>query len=235
MPIAVHRRTVIAAGLAAAALAAPGLARIRALADPRPGDRSARIVVPSAAGGTTDLIARVVARVLGESTTLDFLIENRPGGNGNVGAEVVARAVPDGRTLLLGHVGTAVTNQYLHKYVPYDCEESFSPIALVGEVANVLVVHPSFPCRSFAQFLRNCPFAISYASPAIGSVGHLAMESLQNLAGFRLEHIARSPKLTTQVSLHRRTRSAAFNKGMSTSAFPRPFGFKGARSQDLAT
>ncbi|MGD9881646.1 MAG: Bug family tripartite tricarboxylate transporter substrate binding protein [Reyranella sp.] len=193
MSIAIHRRTAIAAGLAACVFAAPSAARNGRTEALRSGDRSARIVVPFAAGGTTDLIARVVAGILSEATSWNFAVENRTGGSGNVSAEIVARAVPDGRTLLLGHVGTAVTNQYLYRYVPYDCAESFAPIALVGEVANVLVVHPSFRCRSLAELIHCCkaqpPFHMSYGSPAIGSMGHLAMEHLQGLAGIRLAHM----------------------------------------------
>lgn len=193
MSIAIRRRTAIAAGLAATVLAAPGVAgniRTEAL---RSVDRNARIVVPFAAGGTTDLIARVVAGILSEAMGWDFAVENRPGGSGNVSAEIVARAAPDGRTLLLGHVGTAVTNQYMYRYVPYDCIESFAPVALIGEVPNVLVVHPSFQCRSFGELIRCCtarrPFDITYGSPAIGSIGHLAMEHLQQLVGIRLAHV----------------------------------------------
>ena len=149
--------------------------------------------MPLAAGGTTDLVGRVVADILAKATGQAFTIENRTGGGGNVGAELVARAAPDGRTLLLGHVGTAVTNQYLFKYLPYD-SDSFAPVALVGEVANVLVVHPGFHCHSFPEFITWCqaqrPFKESYASPAIGSVGHLAMESLQAMLGIKLSHMA---------------------------------------------
>ena len=209
MPIAIGRRTAIAGGLAAGALAAPCLVRNGHAQNLRPGDRSARIVVPFAAGGTTDLVARVVAGILSESTGWTFAIENRIGGSGSVGAEIVARAAPDGRTLLLGHVGTAVTNQYLYKYLPYDSVESFAPVAMVGEVANVLVVHPSFQCRSFAELVDYCraqrPFAVSYGSPAAGCVGHLAMESLQDLIGIKLAHMAyrgRSPMIKDLLAGH---------------------------------
>jgi tripartite-type tricarboxylate transporter receptor subunit TctC len=188
----IGRRTAIASGLAAGALSAPALARHGWAQGVRSTDRMARIVVPLAAGGTTDLVGRVVADILTEATGQAFTIENRTGGGGNVGAELVARAAPDGRTLLLGHVGTAVTNQYLFKYLPYD-SDSFAPVALVGEVANVLVVHPGFHCRSFPEFITWCqaqrPFKESYASPAIGSVGHLAMESLQAVLGIKLSHM----------------------------------------------
>jgi tripartite-type tricarboxylate transporter receptor subunit TctC len=194
MLIAIRRRTAIALGLAAGAVAAPNLARNGRAENRYPGDRSARIVVPSAAGSTTDFIARVVAGILSESTGWNFCIENRKGWSGNVGAEVVARAPPDGKTLLLGHVGTAVTNQYLHRHIPYDSAESFAPIAMVAEVANVLVVNPSFQCRSLAELAGYCtaqrPYSVHYGSPSIGSIGHLAMEHLQDVVGIRLAHTA---------------------------------------------
>jgi tripartite-type tricarboxylate transporter receptor subunit TctC len=193
MRTAICRRTMITAALAAGSLAAPPLVSRGWTQRLRPEDRAARIVVPLAAGGTSDLVGRVVADILAKATGQAFTIENRTGGDGNVGAELVARAAPDGRTLLLGHVGTAVTNQYLFKYLPYD-SDSFAPVALVGEVANVLVVHPGFHCHSFPEFITWCqtqrPFKESYASPAIGSVGHLAMESLQARLGIKLSHMA---------------------------------------------
>ena len=194
MPIAIRRRTAIGAGLAAASLAVPSFAGVGRSQGFTPVDGVARIVAPFAAGGTTDVMARVVAHILGQATGSPFVVDNRTGAGGDVGAEIVAKASPDGRTLLLGHVGTAVTNQYLRKYIPYDSVESFAPITLVGEVANVLVVHPRFPARSLKEFVDHCatrgPAAVSYASPALGSTGHLAMEYLQSITGIRLSHIA---------------------------------------------
>jgi tripartite-type tricarboxylate transporter receptor subunit TctC len=187
----IGRRTAIASGLAAGALSTPALARHAWAQGLRSTDGMPRIVVPLAAGGTTDLVAHAVAGILAKSTGQAFTVENRTGGGGTVGAELVARAVPDGRTLLLGHVGTAAINQHLFKYLPYD-GDSFAPVALVGEVANVLVVHPSFHCRSFPEFVTWCqaqhPCKGSYASPATGSLGHLAMESLQAMLGIKLSH-----------------------------------------------
>ena len=149
--------------------------------------------MPFATGGTTDMLARVVAQILAESMGATFVIDNRTGDGGNVSAEIVARAPPDGLTLLLGTVGTAVTNQYLYRNVPYDSVWSFAPVALVGEVANVLAVHSAFPARTLTEFVDYCkaqgPNNVSYSSPAIGSSGHLAMEYLQSLAGIKLDHV----------------------------------------------
>ena len=126
--------------------------------------------------------------------------------------------------MLLGHVGTAVTNQYLFKHLPYD-SDSFAPVALVGEVANVLVVHPGFHCHSFPEFITWCqaqrPFKESYASPAIGSVGHLAMESLQAMLGIKLSHMAyRSRSLMFRELLAGRVQMAMDNLPGYLSRYP---------------
>lgn len=197
--------TAFAAG--AAALAVPqraGLADALAFqrtelasraAPPRP--LNARIVVPYAAGGAADVMGRVVADILNQRGQ-GFAVENRPDPVGNTSAEIVARAAPDGQTLLLGTIGTAVTNQYLQRELNYDSAESFVPVALVGEMANVLVVHRSFPARTLPEFVERAKALgagnLGYASPGPGSAGHLAMEYLQNRAGIRLAHTAQRPR-----------------------------------------
>ena len=184
----IRRRTAIAAALAAPMLARHGWAQ-----SAYPGGKTVRVVVPFAAGGTTDILGRVVAQLLTEQMGGTFVVDNKTGAGGNVGAELVAKSPPDGMTLLLGTVGTAVTNQYLYKTMPYDSVKSFAPVALVGEVANVLAVHPSFPAKSLKEFIDYCkaqgPNKVSYGSPAVGGTGHLAMEYLSSLAGIKLEHV----------------------------------------------
>ena len=187
----IHRRTVIAAGIAGGVLAAPrhGWAK-----GSYPTNKTRRIVVPFAAGGTADCLGRVVAQILTESMSSTFVVENWTGAGGNVSAEIVAKAPPDGQTLLLGTVGTAVTNQYLYKNIPYDSEWSFTPVALVAEVANVVVVHPTFPASTLREFVEYCKGRgldkVSYGSPGVGGTGHLAMEYVQDQAGIRLKHVA---------------------------------------------
>jgi tripartite-type tricarboxylate transporter receptor subunit TctC len=187
----IHRRTVIAAGIAGGVLAAPrhGWAK-----GSYPTHKTKRIVVPFAAGGTADCLGRVVAQILTESMSSTFVVENWTGAGGNLSAEIVAKAAPDGQTLLLGTVGTAVTNQYLYKNISYDSEWSFTPIALVAEVTNVVVVHPSFPASTLREFVDYCKGRgldkVSYGSPGVGGTGHLAMEYLQSQAGIRLRHVA---------------------------------------------
>ena len=189
----IRRRTALAIGIAAGALAAPILLRHSLAQGTYPTGNTMRVVVPFAAGGTTDLLARVVAQIIVESTASSFVIDNRTGAGGNVGAEAVARAPPDGMTLLLGTVGTAVTNQYLYRSLSYDSEGSFAPVALVGEVANVVLVHPSFPAKTLEEFVDYCkaqgPNNVTYSSPGAGSAGHLSMEYLQILAGIKLSHV----------------------------------------------
>jgi len=176
----------------AGTLVAPMLAR-RGWAQSAYPSKQIRMVVPFAPAGTTDLLGRIAAQHLAEAWGQTVIVDNKSGAGGNVGAEVVAHAPPDGYTLLLGTVGTAVTNQYLYKAMPYDSVKSFAPVALVGEVANVLAVHPSFPAKSLKEFVDYCkaqgPNKVSYGSPAVGGTGHLAMEYLSELAGIKLEHV----------------------------------------------
>jgi tripartite-type tricarboxylate transporter receptor subunit TctC len=187
----IHRRTVIAAGIAGGAVAAPMRGWTKGS---YPTNKAMRIVVPFAAGGTADSLGRVVAKILADSMSSPFVVENWTGAGGNVSAEIVAKAPPDGRTLLLGTVGIAVTNQYLYKNISYDCEWSFAPVALVAEVTNVLVAHPTFPASTLGEFVEHChgqrPGTVSYGSPGAAGIGHLAMEYLQSQAGIRLRHVA---------------------------------------------
>jgi len=189
----IHRRRAIATAIAGGAMVAPTVSQ-RVWAGDSFQTRTGRIVVPFAAGGTADCLGRLVAQILAKSTSSAFVVENRTGAGGNVSAEIVAKAMPDGRTLLLGTVGTAVTNQYLYKYIPYDSEWSFTPIALLGEVANVVVVHPSFPASTLGEFVDICKNQaskkISYGSPAIGGAGHLSMKYLQDRTSIKLKHVA---------------------------------------------
>ncbi len=189
----IRRRTALAIGIAAGALAAPMLVHYSEAQGIYPTGKTVRLVVPFAAGGTTDLLARVVGQILAEATASNFIIDNRTGAGGNVSAEIVARATPDGMTLLLGTVGTAVTNQYLYRSLSYDSVGSFAPVALVGEVANVVAVHPSFPAKTLQEFVGYCkeqgPNNVTYSSSGVGSAGHLSMEYLQIVAGIKLAHV----------------------------------------------
>jgi tripartite-type tricarboxylate transporter receptor subunit TctC len=179
----ITRRTALA-GL----VAAPFVAR----ADTYP-SKPIRMVVPFAPGGTTDLLGRIAAEHLQNAWGANVVVENKSGAGGNIGAEAVAKAAPDGYTLMLGTVGTAVTNQFLYKKMPFDTATAFAPVALFGEVANVLAVHKSMPVNTAKEYVEYCkkqgPGKVSFGSPAIGGTGHLAMEYFQSLAGFKVEHI----------------------------------------------
>ncbi len=184
----IRRRTV----LAAAALGAPMLVRASWAQGAYP-SKPIRMIVPFAPGGTTDLLGRIVAQYLAEAWGANVVVENKTGAGGNIGAEVVAKSPPDGYTLLLGTVGTAVTNQFLYKNMTYDGTKSFAPVAMVGEVANVLAVTAKFPAQTLKEYVEYCkaqgPNKVAFGSPAIGGTGHLAMEYFENLAGFKVEHV----------------------------------------------
>jgi tripartite-type tricarboxylate transporter receptor subunit TctC len=187
----IHRRRAIATAIVAGALAGSMRGWAKGSYPPEPPQR---LVVPFAAGGTADCVARIIAQILNESTSSTFVIENWTGAGGNRSAEIVAKARPDGRTLLLGTVNTAVTNQFLYRNIAYDGESSFTPIALVAEVPNILVVHPTFPAGTFEEFVHYCRERgcdeLAYGSPGMGATGHLTMEYLQSQAGIKLRHVA---------------------------------------------
>jgi tripartite-type tricarboxylate transporter receptor subunit TctC len=184
--------TIALAGLCSTA-PVPLFSRHAFAGDSRLPGKSQRIIVPFAAGGIADGLGRVVAEILNGSLETRFGVDNRSGRNGTVGAEMAARAPPNGQTLLLGTLGTAITNHYLYKHLEYDSEASFAPVALVAEVANVLLVHPTFPAYTLAEFVDTCkrrgPHRVPYSSPGAGGTGHLFMEYFQSQAGIRLTHI----------------------------------------------
>jgi tripartite-type tricarboxylate transporter receptor subunit TctC len=176
----------------AGTLVAPMLARHGWAQQAYP-NKQIRMVVPFATAGTTDLLGRIAAQHLTEAWGQTVIVDNKSGAGGNLGAEIVAKAPADGYTLLLGTVGTAVTNQYLYKNMPYDSVKSFAPVALFGEVANVLAVDPKLPVKTAKEYVEYCKTQgdnkVSFGSPAVGGTGHLAMEYFESLAGFKVEHV----------------------------------------------
>ena len=165
-----------------------------AAAQPYP-NRLIRFVVPSVAGGPVDIYARALTNKMSASLKKPFVIENRPGAGGNIGAEVLAKAAPDGHTLGMV-LGTVLTvNPSLYKKLPFDPEKDFRPIAIATTGGNMLVVHPSVPVNSVAEFVAFAKAAtarkepISYASGGIGNPGHLAMENFRVHAGFEAIHV----------------------------------------------
>ena len=151
-----------------------------------------RFVVPFAPGGTTDILARIVGEQLSQSFRQPFAVENRAGAGGNIGASEVARAVPDGYTILMGTPGTQAINQFVYGRMPYDTEKDFAPVSYVARVPNVLIVHPSVKARSVQELIelaRARPNSLNSASPGNGTTGHLSLELLKSLAKVDIQHV----------------------------------------------
>ena len=141
--------------------------------------KQVRIIVPFTPGGSTDIVARLIARGLGEAWRQQVVVENRPGAGGTIGVDHVAKSAPDGHTLVFGHVGTFGFGPSLYSKLPYDAVKDFAPIGLFTAVPNMLAVHPSLPARSVKEFValaRSRPGALNYASSGNGSASHLAVE-----------------------------------------------------------
>jgi len=148
--------------------------------------RPVKIVVPAQPGGGLDLVGRTVADQLARAMNQSFFVENSAGGGGAIAAQAVARAAPDGYTLMVGYVGTHGTNPAVRK-LPYDAIQDFTAVAMVGGTRNVLVVHPSVPAadlRSFVDYARNNAGKLNYATGGIGLLNHLALEQFRAAAGF---------------------------------------------------
>lgn len=141
-------------------------------------DHSVKVIVPFAAGGPTDVMARIVAQKLSASLGQQFYVEDHPGAGGNLGMALAANAAPDGYTLLFVS-SSLVVNPSLYRNVPYDVFKGLAPITLAATSPNVLVVHPSFPAKTakeFIDYVKAHPGTASFASPGIGTTAHLAAE-----------------------------------------------------------
>lgn len=178
--------------MAAAALAIPWLSTPLLAQEARWPAKPVRVVVAFSAGGTTDILARAVAQKLGEKLGQPFVIDNKPGGGGNIGTAEVVRAVPDGYTLIVNSVGPIAINQTLYRKLPYDPLKDLVPIVQIADVPNVLVVHPSVPAKTFDEFisyLKRSPGKLSYGSTGVGTSSHLASYMLGERAGAQQLHI----------------------------------------------
>jgi tripartite-type tricarboxylate transporter receptor subunit TctC len=151
-----------------------------------------RFVVPFPPGGTTDILARLVGQHLSESLGQTFVVDNRGGAGGNIGAAEVAKAAPDGYTIMMGTPGTQAINQYIYTKMPYDTEKDFAPVSFVARVPNVLVVNPGVGVKSLEaliKYARANPNKLNSASPGAGTTGHLSLELLKTMAGVQIQHV----------------------------------------------
>jgi tripartite-type tricarboxylate transporter receptor subunit TctC len=154
--------------------------------------RPIRIVVPFAPGGASDLLARLLAERLAPALGQPVIVENRPGAGATIGADAVAKARPDGTTLLYGTPGPQIVNPYLMRGLPYDAERDFTPIVSLVRAPNLLVVNPALPVRSVADLIalaKAKPGELSFGSSGIGASSHLAGETLKLKAGIEVTHV----------------------------------------------
>ena len=175
--------------LIAAALA--WAASIDAAAQQYP-DRPVRIVNPWAPGGTADIFARALAEKFTQSFGQPYLVENRPGASGNIGSDLVAKAKPDGYTLLVGTMSTHAMNQTLFKSMPFHGVDDFTVIAIPGLATNSLVVHPSLPVanvKELVAYLKANPGKVAYASAGMGSNNHVSAALFERMAGVQMVHV----------------------------------------------
>ena len=155
-------------------------------------ERPIRLIVPYPPGGTADVMARIIGQKLTDNWNRTVVIDNRGGAGGNIATEMVARAEPDGYTLLLCNAPVLAINPTLYKIVPFDPARDFAPVGTIAEVPLFLVVHPSVPAKNFTEFLayvKSRGGNINYASGSVGSTTHLAAELFKTMARVQMNHI----------------------------------------------
>jgi tripartite-type tricarboxylate transporter receptor subunit TctC len=191
--------TLAASAFAAGAVLLPGFASAQA-AWP---DKPVRVVVPWAAGGITDILARIVAQKLSDKFGQQFIIDNKGGAGGNIGAEIVAKAPADGYTLLLTNPGAFATNQYLYtdmRYKPSD----FAPIIVLAKFPNALIVNKDLPVKTVQEFIdyaKKNPAKLNGGSSGAGSSGHLSLEMFKSMTGVQIQNVFYKGAAPTKIDL----------------------------------
>src|ERR1043165_9210846 len=167
------------------------LAAAPALAQNYP-SRPITLFVPWAPGGSTDILARIVAQNLHQSMGQPVIIENRTGASGNIGTQAVARAAPDGYTILFNTMSVHTMNHALFASMPFDGVKDFTPIAMLAYVTNTMVIHPSVPARTVREFIdyaKANPGKVAYASAGPGSTNHLCAALFEKMTGVQMVHV----------------------------------------------
>ena len=178
-------RAIIGALAVLGALAAPATAQSWP-------EKQVNFIVPFSAGGTTDLFGRLLANHMQQKFGKPFIVENRAGAGGNLGAAAVAKAAPDGYTFLVGTVSTHAINPFLYSKLPYDTVKDFQPVSLIARLPNILVVHPSLPANNVAELIAHLkanPDKLSYGSSGAGTSIHLAAELFKIKTGTTMTHV----------------------------------------------
>ena len=154
--------------------------------------RAITLIVPFAPGGGSDNIARIMVPRLSQGLGQPIIVENRPGAGATIGANVAAKAAPDGYTLLFATPGVQITNQFLMKKLPYDPIADFASVSAVGVVPNLLGVHPSLPVKSvreLIEYAKSKPGTVNFSSSGVGASSHLAGELFRSMAGLQITHV----------------------------------------------
>ncbi|HUF80518.1 MAG TPA: tripartite tricarboxylate transporter substrate binding protein [Burkholderiales bacterium] len=171
------------------AIAAAGVSHAQS-ADAYP-SKPVRMIVPFAAGGSADTLARILGPLLHERWGQQLIVDNRPGAGGNIGADLVAKAAPDGYTLLMGTIALAISPGVYSK-LPFDVARDFQPITMVASVPMILVVHPTVPARSVKELIalaKAKPGALTYSSAGNGTPSHLAGAMFESMTGTKMVHV----------------------------------------------
>ncbi|ABD09021.1 Twin-arginine translocation pathway signal [Rhodopseudomonas palustris HaA2] len=201
-PFRPDRRTILRGAAALGALPLlPGIAR----ADSWP-SRPVKFIVPFAAGGTTDILARLVAQKMSEEYGQQFIVENKAGAGGNIAADFVAKADPDGYTFIVGTPGTHAINQFVFKSLSYDQAKDIAPVIVIAKVPNLCSVTNALPVKSVAELIayaKSKPGEIFYGTPGLGSTAHVSIELFKSMTGAPMTHVpykGSAPMLTDLIA-----------------------------------